>query len=152
MNIIKLLLSIIICQLAGVVGAIFTTPQIKGWYSGLNKPSFNPPSWIFGPVWTTLFILMGVSLYLVWIKGDKTIKARNMFALQLVLNMFWSIIFFHYQSPGIAFAELILLWLVIILTIIKFYKFSKPAAYLLFPYILWVSFAGVLNYFIWILN
>jgi tryptophan-rich sensory protein len=140
------------CQLVGIAGSIFTTPAINSWYKVLNKPFFNPPSWVFAPAWTTLFLLMGISLFLVWQKGKATINARNIFFLQLALNFFWSIIFFYYKSPGFAFLEIIFLWLAILFTIIKFYKISKASAYLLLPYILWVSFAGVLNYFIWILN
>ena len=175
---IKLLVSVIICELAGFIGAIFTTPQIDSWYKGLNKPNFNPPSWIFGPVWTVLFILMGISLYLVWekkwepknkIKSDK-IKPWNkisqkflsgswrkvniviIFVTQLVLNVLWSIIFFTMHSPAVAFFELLMLWFAIIFTIVNFYRVSKIAALLLLPYILWVSFAGILNCFIWIIN
>ena len=176
-NLLKLLISIIICELAGVVGSIFTTPEISGWYKSLNKPSFNPPNWIFGPVWTIIFILMGVSLYLVWLNKWETknkirsgkIKAWNplsqkfltvwkkaniilIFILQLILNISWSAIFFGMRSPGAAFFEILMLWFAIIFMIINFYKISKTAALLLLPYILWVSFAAFLNYFIWILN
>jgi len=154
-NLVKLLISIVICELAGAVGSIYTTSAIKGWYNFLNKPSFNPPNWIFGPVWTTLFVLMGISLYIIWSKGlDKKENkiAVYVFAGQLVLNVFWSVLFFGFHSPVFAFVEIIFLWLAILWTIIKFYKISKTAAYLLFPYILWVSFASVLNLFIAILN
>jgi tryptophan-rich sensory protein len=177
-NIIKLLTSIIICELAGVLGSIFTIPKIGAWYKTLNKPNFNPPNWIFGPVWTTLFLLMGVSLYLVWIKkwepknkifssGKKAWNAWSekffsgeweklniilIFVFQLILNILWSVIFFGMQSPGAAFFVLLMLWFAILYTIINFYRVSKIAAYLLLPYILWVSFAGILNCFLWILN
>lgn len=177
-NLLKILASIIICELAGVIGAVFTTPEIGGWYASLNKPGFNPPGWIFGPVWTTLFVLMGISLYLVWserwkIKDEINFTNRKpwnslstkllsgswqkaniilIFGLQLVLNVLWSIIFFGLHSPGLAFFELLALWFAIVFTIINFYRVSKLSALLLVPYILWVSFAGVLNYFIWIIN
>jgi len=177
-NLLKLFVCIIICELAGSIGAIFTTPAIGSWYATLNKPSFNPPNWIFGPVWTTLFVLMGVSLYLVWSKkwvvlneigSKKAIKINSLskkfllgkwqkvniiiiFSTQLFLNIVWSVIFFGAQSPAVAFFELIMLWFAILFTIINFYRVSKAAALLLLPYILWVSFAGILNYFIWILN
>lgn len=177
-NLSKLLFSIIICELAGVVGSVFTTSQIATWYKTLQKPSFNPPNWIFGPVWTTIFVLMGIALYLVWqknwkVKNELKIskkKAWNslsqefykgkfeklniilIFYLQLVLNVVWSVIFFGLHSPILAFCELIMLWFAILFLIINFWRVSKAAAYLLLPYILWVSFAGILNLFIVILN
>lgn len=154
----KLLISIVICELAGAIGSIFTMPAIGGWYASLKKPDFNPPNWLFAPVWTILFLLMGISLFLVWQKrfSDKTgshVRDADMaFGLQLLLNTWWSILFFGLKSPGIAFFEIIFLWLSIIITIIKFSKISKLAAWLLLPYILWVTFAGVLNYFLWMMN
>jgi len=150
-KIIKFLVSIIICQLAGVIGAVFTTPEINSWYKSLNKPSFNPPSWVFGPAWTMLFILMGISLYIVW---SKKISFRNIliFAIQLAINILWSVVFFGMHSPSAAFFVLLLLWVAILFTIINFYKVSKIAAWLLVPYILWVSFAGILNLAIFLLN
>lgn len=152
-NFIKLLISIIVCQVAGVIGAIFTTPAISGWYKSLQKPFFNPPNWIFSPVWIFLFLLMGISLYLVWDRGVReNKKAIIIFGVQLVLNIFWSIIFFGLKSPGFAFLEIIILWLAILTTIISFYKVSKTAGLLLIPYILWVSFALILNFFLWQLN
>ncbi|MFA6411044.1 MAG: TspO/MBR family protein [Candidatus Buchananbacteria bacterium] len=147
-NYIKLLASIVICEMAGIVGSFFTVPSIKGWYATLSRPALNPPNWIFGPVWTTLFLLMGIALYLVWSKR----KIPAIFWAQLILNILWSVIFFGWHNLGAAFFELILLWLAILYTIISFYRISKPAAYLLVPYILWVTFAGFLNYSLWILN
>jgi len=154
-KILKLVVSILVCQAAGLVGSLFTSPAISSWYATIQKPSFNPPNWVFAPVWTLLFLLMGVSLYLVWSKGlgDKKTKiAVFIFAFQLLLNILWSILFFGLQSPLYAFIEIIILWLAILFTIISFYKISKPAAYLLLPYILWVSFASILNFSILILN
>jgi len=157
-NFLKLAISIGASALAAIVGSVFTSPAISGWYAGLKKPALNPPNWVFGPVWTFLFILMGVSLFLAWRKEfkDKTggrVKDADMsFILQLVLNAFWSVLFFGMGSPLLAFVEIIFLWLAIILTIIKFSKISAPAALLLLPYILWVSFAAYLNYSIWRLN
>ena len=154
-KILKLVVSILVCQGAGAVGSLFTSPAISGWYATLQKPSFNPPNWVFAPVWTTLFLLMGIALYLVWISGAESKKKRTailIFAVQLILNIFWSVLFFGLQSPLYAFIEIIILWLAILITIISFYKISKPAAYLLLPYILWVSFAAVLNFSILILN
>ena len=151
----KLVFSIIICQLAGAIGSIFTSQSIAGWYTSLNKPFFNPPNWVFGPVWITLYLLMGVSLYLVWIRGINKPKVKialAIFGIHLFLNASWSIIFFGLRSPFYAFLEIILLWLAILLTMTKFYKISKTAAYLLIPYIIWVTFAAILNYSIWVLN
>ncbi len=177
-NLIKFFLSIIFCELVGVVGSFFTISQISGWYAGLNKPFFNPPSWIFGPVWTIIFFLMGISLYFVWSKkwlpknkiDFKNKKAWNpisqkflsgswqkvniilIFLTQVVLNILWSVIFFGLHSAGAAFFVLLMLWFTIIFMIVNFYRVSRASALLLLPYILWVSFAGVLNFFIWVLN
>ena len=152
-NIIKLIISIVICQLAGIIGSFFTSPSIPTWYASLNKPPFNPPNWIFAPVWITLFLLMGISLYIIWSsKTDFKKTAIIFFGVQLLLNTLWSIIFFGFQAPFFAFIEIILLWFAILITIIVFYRISKPASYLLIPYILWVSFAAVLNFFIFMLN
>lgn len=154
-NIFRLLVSIIICQLAGAIGAIFTSSSLESWYLLLEKPTFNPPSWVFFPVWTTLYTLMGISFYLVWEKGiqQKEVKAGIfLFGLQLGLNILWSFLFFGLQSPYHAFLEILLLWLAILLTAIQFWNVSKAASTLLIPYLLWVSFAALLNYQIWILN
>ncbi|EKE15672.1 MAG: hypothetical protein ACD_11C00115G0012 [uncultured bacterium] len=153
-NTFKLIISLIIPQLAGGLGSFFTIGSVKDWYPVLVKPALNPPSWVFGPVWTTLFLLMGYALYLVW--TDESGKSKRLaywaFGIQLVLNTLWSVIFFGLHSPGGAFVEIIFLWLAIVATIITFAKISKPAAWLLAPYILWVSFAGYLNWAIWTLN
>ena len=151
----KLFISILIPLLVGAVSGVFTTSAVKGWYALANKPWFNPPNWIFAPVWTTLYVLMGIALFLVWrSEADKAIKqtAIILFAVQLALNFCWSFIFFKMQQPGWAFAEIILMWLMILLTILWFGKISSVAAWLLVPYICWVSFASVLNYSIWKLN
>ncbi len=150
-----LLASIIICQMAGIIGSVFTTPAIPTWYASINKPSFNPPNWIFAPVWTTLFLLMGIALFLVWRKGfkRKDIKiAFSVFIFQLVLNVLWSFLFFGLQSPFAAFIEIIFLLLAILITIILFFRIYWVAGVMLIPYILWVSFASVLNFAIWKLN
>lgn len=154
-NFFKLIIALVVSQLAGIIGAIFTTPSIGGWYTTLIKPSFNPPSWVFGPVWTTLFVLMGIAAFLIWKRGldKKEVKiALGIFILQLILNTFWSIIFFGWQNPGGALIEIAFLWLAILASMIAFARISKPAMYLLLPYILWVSFASYLNYTIWLLN
>jgi len=151
----KLIIAIIVSELAGIIGSVFTTPSIADWYAGIVKPTLNPPSWVFGPVWTTLFALMGISAFLIWKTGlsRQDVKITlGIFMGQLVLNTLWSIIFFGLHSPGGALIEIVLLWLAILATIISFAKISKPAAWLLLPYILWVSFAMYLNYAIWVLN
>lgn len=154
-RILKLILAIVVSELAGIIGSIFTTPSIAGWYAGISKPAFNPPAWVFGPVWSTLFVLMGIAAFLIWEKGleRRDVKiALSIFIGQLVLNTLWSIIFFGLHSPGGALIEIIVLWLAILATIVTFAKISKPAAWLLVPYVLWVSFAMYLNYAIWSLN
>jgi len=154
-NVYKLLIAICISELAGVIGSLFTVSSIPNWYSTLAKPALNPPGWVFGPVWTTLYALMGIAAWLVWKSGwgRKEVKvALGVFGIQLFLNAAWSIIFFGLKSPGWALIDIVLLWLAIIWTIVVFYKISKPAAYLLLPYLLWVSFASYLNYSIWMLN
>jgi len=154
-NFFKLVIAIVVSELAGVIGSVFTISAIPTWYAALQKPSFSPPNWIFGPVWTTLYLLIGVAAFLVWRHGleRKEVKtALAIFGGQLVLNTLWSIIFFGLHNHFWAFIEIIVLWSAILWTIFAFYKISRPAAYLLLPYILWVSFAGYLNYSIWILN
>ncbi|MCX6739709.1 MAG: tryptophan-rich sensory protein [Candidatus Parcubacteria bacterium] len=147
----RLVASIAICELAGIIGSFFTMDGVRNWLPTLIKPSFNPPNWIFGPVWTLLFLLMGISLYLVWEKKAE-IKALIIFGLQLLLNILWSVLFFYMHNPLSAFIEIIVLWILIFLTIIEFYKISKRASYLLIPYLLWVSFAAVLNFTLYSLN
>lgn len=152
---IKLFVSIVICLTVGAVSGYFTANEIPNWYATLIKPSFNPPNWIFGPVWSTLYILMAVSWWLVWksdVASSKKNKAMLIFAIQLILNFFWSIIFFSFHQPGIALIEIIFMLIFILFSIIIFYPVSKPASYLLIPYLLWVSFASILNYTIWKLN
>jgi tryptophan-rich sensory protein len=154
-KIIPFIASILICQLAGIIGAAFTISAIPLWYNTLTKPSFNPPSWVFGPVWTILYFMMGVALFIVWTSKSKSkekIEAISIFFLQLSLNALWSPIFFGAQSPFMGLIIIILLWITILLTIIKFFKVSKIAGGLLVPYFLWVSFATILNFSIWQLN
>ena len=159
-NTFGLIIAIVLSELAGVIGSVFTAPSIDGWYSTLIKSEFNPPAWVFGPVWTTLFAMMGISVFLIWAfyaeaSEDKKQRIRFalvLFGIQLVLNILWSIIFFGLRSPVGAFVEIIFLWFVILATIITFSKISKLAAWLLVPYILWVTFAAYLNYYIWVIN
>lgn len=154
-NFFKLIIAIAVSELAGIVGSVFTVSAIPNWYAGLVKPALNPPSWVFGPVWTTLYALMGIAVFLVWKAGWEKKEVRialGIFGVQLFLNAIWSIVFFGLQSPSWALANIVALWLAIVWTMLVFYKISKPAAYLLVPYLLWVSFASYLNYAIWILN
>jgi tryptophan-rich sensory protein len=154
-NFIKLGIAILVSLMAGLVGSFFTGNSIENWYQFLEKPALNPPSWVFGPVWTLLYVLMGIALFLVWKKGwkKKAVKiAMNLFFIQLALNALWSILFFGLQNPLLAFVEIVILWLLIVITMEKFYHISKPAMYLLIPYLLWVSFASYLNASIWLLN
>ncbi|MEO0092508.1 MAG: TspO/MBR family protein [candidate division WOR-3 bacterium] len=154
-DIIKLLISIIVCQAAGFIGSIFTTPNIPTWYATLRKPSFTPPNWLFAPVWTILFLLMGISAYLVWRYGLSNSQVRIallIFIVQLVVNILWSLVFFGLKAPLAGFFVIIALWLLILLTIIHFSNISITAGILLIPYILWVSFASVLNFMLWRLN
>jgi tryptophan-rich sensory protein len=154
-DILKLLGSIGLCQLAGILGSFFTMPSIPTWYASLAKPSFTPPNWLFGPVWITLYTLMGISLYLVWQKGFKSRDSKialSVFGIQLFLNSIWSIIFFGLQAPFYGFAVIVILWAAIVGTIVLFYRISKTAGLLLLPYIAWVTLATALNFFIWTLN
>ncbi len=152
-NVEKLVISIFICLLAGFIGSFFTSPAIPTWYATLQKPSFAPPNWVFFPVWTSLFIMMGISLFLIWKKEDKKVKtALYIFSAQLILNALWSVAFFGLRSPLTGLIDIIILWIAILATIISFMKISRTASYLLIPYILWVSFAAILNFSIWKLN
>ncbi len=151
----KLIISVLVCLSAGFIGSFFTTPSIPTWYATLNKPSFNPPNWLFAPAWTTLFILMGIAAFLIWRKGLKKKAVKNaliIFLLQLVFNTLWSFLFFKFHSPFWALVDIGVLWSLISLSLIKFWKINKAAGILLIPYLLWVSFASFLNYTIYRLN
>jgi tryptophan-rich sensory protein len=155
MDILRLIGCILLCESAGVVGAIFTARSVKIWYPTLVKPWFNPPSWVFGPAWTLLYLLMGIALYLVWQLPERSPARQAAFALfflQLAFNAAWSFIFFGMREPFLAFLEISLLWLLIAATIAFFWRVSVPAASLLIPYLLWVTFAALLNFAIWRLN
>jgi tryptophan-rich sensory protein len=153
-DIFKLAASILLCQLVGFLGSLFTTPAIPTWYATLKKPFFTPPNWIFSPVWISLFILMGISLFFVWRRPDhpQFKAALIFFFVQLILNVLWSAAFFGFRLPLLGFIDIVLLWIAILLTIQNFYKVSKFAGVLLIPYLLWVSFAALLNFSLWILN
>jgi tryptophan-rich sensory protein len=150
-----LIFCIALCLGAGVIGSVFTFQAIPTWYQTLAKPFFSPPNWIFGPVWTTLYILMGIALYLVWQRTFRNKKLRPLiyvFLFHLLINAGWSIIFFGFQSLGGALITIILLWCLIGWLTVRFYQVQKMAGYLLVPYIAWVSFATLLNFSVWQLN
>ena len=154
-NVVRFTVAVAIPLLVGGIASYFTASSVKTWFQTLNKPWFNPPAWLFAPVWTVLYIMMGIAFYLVWTKtADASVKktAIIFYLAQLLLNFCWSFLFFYAQQPGWAFAEIVALWVLIVGTIYWFRKAYKPAAWLLAPYILWVSFASALNYAIWQLN
>lgn len=153
-NFAKLIVSLIIPLSVGAVAGMFTSQAVPIWYASLNRPSFNPPNWVFGPVWTSLYILLGISFFLIW--KEKPSPNRNLaitvFAIQMLLNFAWSFIFFYFNLIGAALIEIILLWISIISMIYLFYKIKPAAAYLNIPYLLWVSFATILNAGYYFLN
>lgn len=152
-NKIKFVISLAVCQLAGVTGSVFTSSSVTTWYPTLTKPNFSPPGWIFGPVWIALYFLMGISLYLIWInKAKDNGKALILFAIQLILNVLWSFMFFGLKSTLYGLIDILVLLVAIILTILFSYKISVLAAILLVPYLVWVSIATILNYNIFLLN
>ena len=154
-DIFKLIISIVACQCAGLVGSMFTMSAIPTWYATLEKPPFTPPNWLFAPAWGTLYLLMGISAFIVWRKGLENRWVRGaliVFLIQLILNALWSVVFFGLESPLYGIIVIVALWIAILFTILKFLKISRAAGGLLLPYILWVSFAAVLNISIWVLN
>ncbi|MBP9670204.1 tryptophan-rich sensory protein [Candidatus Woesebacteria bacterium] len=154
-NYLVLLGSILLAQAAGGLGTIFTFSAIPNWYAYLNKPFFSPPNWLFGPVWTTLYALMGISAYLVWRKYQFSKKAMafwHVYGTQLVLNALWSILFFGIKDVGAALVEILAMWYFIVRSIQEGKKLDKWSAYLLYPYLAWVSFATLLNLAIFLLN
>jgi benzodiazapine receptor len=153
-SIIALLISVLIAQGIGLLSGFLSMNSSKA-YENFNKPTFSPPGWVFPVVWTVLFFLMAIAAYRIWMKGksgEDVSKALILYGIQLFLNFLWSIIFFRYRLYAIAFLELLVLLVFILLTTFEFYRIDKTAGYLMIPYIAWVSFAGVLNYTIWMLN
>ena len=154
-NTLKLIIAIAIPLIVGGTSGFFTATGVESWYQTIARPTWNPPGWIFGPVWTTLYVMMGISLFLVW-KEDTSVELKKigiaLFTVQLVLNFFWSFIFFNQHQIGWALVEIIAMWVFILLTIFAFAQVNKAAAWLLVPYISWVSFATILNFTIWQLN
>ena len=154
-KLIKILISVVVCLLAGGVGSVITQTSVNTWYATLNKPVFNPPNWLFGPVWTVLFILMGISAGIVWNKGfyHKWVKtALYHFEFQLLLNVAWSLVFFGLRNVFAALLIVVSLFILLLFTYKRFKVVNVKAAYLLVPYILWVVFASILNFSIWQLN
>lgn len=151
---IGLVVSMAVCFGAAAIGSMFTTPSIGGWYAALAKPAWTPPPWVFGPVWSLLYLAMAVAAWLVWrrVGFSRGASALNLFGVQLVLNVCWSAIFFGARRPDLAFAEILLLWLAILATMVAFRSLSRAAAWLLLPYLLWVAYAVALNFAIWRLN
>jgi tryptophan-rich sensory protein len=146
-RILKLVVSVLLTLGTGAIAGMFTAEAVSDWYATLNQPSFNPPNWIFGPVWTTLYIFLGISFFLIW--ELEASRERNLaigiFLLQLALNFGWSFIFFYFHRIGLALVEIIMLWMSIVAMLVRFYKLKAWAAYINIPYLCWVTFATVLN-------
>jgi tryptophan-rich sensory protein len=154
-GVIKFFICILASFAAGGIGSLFTFKVIPTWYAGLKKPPYTPPNWAFGPVWTTLYILMGISVFLVWRNGlaiDGALLAFTLFWIQLVINALWSVIFFGMKSKGGGVITIIVLWLLILATMITSFRVSVWASALLIPYIVWVSIASYLNIGVWLQN
>ncbi len=147
-----LLAFVLVALIPGFLGAYFTTANIPTWYAGLNKPPYLPPNEVFGPVWTMLYILIGISGYIVWMESKGNLKVFRIYALQLLLNFLWSYMFFGLRNPSLGFITIVALWIAVLLNIIVFRKISKRASYLLIPYILWITFASYLNLGVLLLN
>ncbi len=153
-KLLKLVLSLALPLTAGAVAGLATVNAIPEWYSTLKSPPFSPPNWIFGPVWTVLYLLMGLSFYLVWTEPASRLRniAMILYSVQLLLNFCWTFLFFYFKQIGWAFAEIVVLWIFIAGMIVLFYKVRRAAAYLNIPYLSWVSFAAVLNAAYFLLN
>ena len=149
----ELFLSLALPQLAGIVGAFFTVKAIPTWYALLNKPSFSPPNWLFGPVWLTLYLMMGIAIYLNWIKKSQKAKENvRLFFVHLFFNAIWTPIFFGLKNLSVSLIVILIIWFLIVLMIFEFWKINKASSLLLIPYLIWVSFASFLNFYIWKLN
>ena len=155
LDVLRVIVSVAICLAVGALGGLMMTDSTWTWYQSLKQPALTPPSWVFAPVWTALYIMMGVALFLVWRRSTRRVKvgvAVVAFAMQLLLNAIWTPVFFGLQDPGAALIIIGLLWLAILTTIVLFWRLSRAASILMMPYILWVSFASYLNYAIVVLN
>jgi len=153
-HIIKLVASLLLPLGIGGIAGMFTSEAIPGWYASLNQPSFNPPNWVFGPVWTTLYTILGISFFLIWKLPSS--KERNLailvFLVQLLLNFCWSFFFFYFKMIGLALIDILALWTMIVVMLVRFYKLKPIASYINIPYLLWVSFATALNMAYFFLN
>jgi tryptophan-rich sensory protein len=151
----RLLVAVALPLAAGILGAFLTVDSVRDWYPSLVRPSFAPPSWVFGPVWTTLYVMMGVASWMVWRTGAGTPEVRGalvIYGVQLALNFAWSPLFFGLRQPALALVDIVLLLGLVAWTVVRFYRVSKPAGWLLIPYLGWVAFATVLNAGFWWLN
>ncbi len=153
-SVISLVFFIAVCFAIAGIGSYVTFPAVTDWYAGIKKPTWTPPGWLFGPVWTVLYLMMAVAAWLVWRRAGLSAAAvpLSIFALQLALNLAWSLIFFGKHNIGLAFVDIMLLWFAIIATIITFGRVNMLASWLLTPYLAWVSFASALNFTIWNMN
>jgi benzodiazapine receptor len=151
-SLLRLLVSLAVCLGAACLGAFITMPSLRPWYANLNKPTWSPPNWLFGPVWTILYVAMAVAAWMVWQKSGLMERPMKLFVLQLSLNAAWSVIFFGLRSPGAAFAEIVALWLAILATLVEFWKVAPAAGWLFVPYLAWVCYAAALNLSIFRLN
>jgi translocator protein len=148
----RLTLCIVVCLGAGWLGSLLARPALMAWYEGLSKPNWTPPNWLFAPVWTILYVAMGVAAWLAWRRSSLAAVPMRLFLLQLLLNVAWSAVFFRFRSPGWAFLEIAILWCAILLTAIAFRTTAPVAGWLMIPYLVWVSYAAALNFAIWRLN
>jgi benzodiazapine receptor len=148
----RLISCIAVCLGAAGLGSLLTQPALRPWYAGLAKPWWTPPNWLFGPVWTILYLAMAVAAWLVWRRSSLTAFPMQLFLLQLLLNVAWSAIFFHFRAPGWAFIEIATLWCAILLTTIAFGRSAPLPGWLMIPYLMWVTYAAALNFAIWRLN
>ncbi|NTW46255.1 MAG: tryptophan-rich sensory protein [Candidatus Moranbacteria bacterium] len=154
MNLVPYVVSVVIAEGAGILGSVFTARSVSGWYATLSKPSWTPPGWLFGPVWTVLFALMGIAAGLVWEKRaiPGATLALSAYAVQLLLNVFWSVLFFGFRRPDLAYLEILALLVAIVVTTALFFRIDSRAGMLMLPYIAWVSFASFLNLAVWRMN
>ena len=150
----KLIASLLLPLAIGGLAGAFTSEAIPGWYASLNQPSFNPPNWVFGPVWTTLYIILGISLFLIWKlpAGKERNQAILIFLAHFLLNFCWSFFFFYFQMIGLALIDIVALWILIFIMLVRFYKLRPIAAYINIPYLVWVTFATALNLSYFFLN
>jgi translocator protein len=151
-SLMRLIVCIVICLGLAGIGSLLTKPALRPWYESLKEPGWSPPNWLFGPVWTVLFLSMAIAAGLVWRKVGLTAAPMQLFLLQLLLNVAWSGLFFRLRSPGLAFGDIVVLWFAILATTIEFRTAVPAAAWLLLPYLVWVGYAAALNFSMWRLN